>query len=123
MGNFTSICSSNNLISYYANVYPYLANTANSIVTIATPNGEGEYTYSYTSNLTETLINQMASDISNVASFMDTRVNADITFYTNSQAVVADYNKVTKFSDMGATESNLMNNLIGSDKLKERLNS
>lgn len=123
MGNFTSICSSNNLISYYSNVYPYLANTAKSIVTLTTEDGEGGYVTTYTSNLSQTIINQMASDLSNVATFMNTRRTADVTFYTNSQSVINDYNKVTKFSDMGSTESGLMNNLIGSDKLKDRLNS
>lgn len=123
MGNFTSICSSNNLISYYANVYPYLANTANSIVTITTDDGEGHITTTYTSNLTQTVINQMSSDLSNVATFMNTRVTADVTFYQNSKIVIDDYNKVTKFSNMGQTESSVINNLVGTDKIKERINS
>lgn len=122
MGNFTSICSANNLNAYYSNVYPYLANTANSIVTLITEDGEGGYTTTYTSNLSQTIINQMASDISNVATFMDTRRTADVTFYQNSKIVIDDYNKVTKFSDMGQTESGIINNLIGTDKIKERLN-
>ena len=37
--------------------------------------------------------------------------------------VIDDYNKVDQFSTLGQTETQLLNNYIGSDKLKSRINS
>ena len=51
---------------------------------------------------------------------MITTSNSDIAFFTNSRAVVDDYNAIKGFSKMGQTEIYLTENLIGSDKLLSR---
>jgi hypothetical protein len=36
---------------------------------------------------------------------------------------VDEYNSVKKFTHMGETETYLVNNFVGTDKIKERINS
>ena len=74
-------------------------------------------------NLTEAQITQILSDISNTNTLLITRQNADVTYYTNLRSFVDKYNSVKKFSNMGETETYLVNNFVGTDKIKERINS
>jgi len=73
-------------------------------------------------NLTEAQISQILSDISNTNTLLVTRQNADVTYYTNLRSFVDNYNSVKKFSNMGETETYLVNNFVGTDKIKERIN-
>jgi hypothetical protein len=74
-------------------------------------------------NLTEAQISQILSDISNTNTLLVTRQTADVTYYTNLRSFVDKYNSVKKFSNMGETETYLVNNFVGTDKIKERINS
>ena len=74
-------------------------------------------------NLTEAQISQILSDISNTNTLLINRQNADVTYYTNLRSFVDKYNSVKKFSNMGETETYLVNNFVGTDKIKERINS
>jgi hypothetical protein len=108
LGSFTSILIGPQVDS--ANVI-----LANNLVTLA--NG-------VTSNtLTETQISQILSDISNTSTLFVTRQAADVTYYTNLRSFVDEYNSVKKFSNMGETETYLVNNFVGTAKIKERINS
>lgn len=119
LGSFTSLYSGNNLNSYYSTIQNY-ANTIQNSINI-TANGLGSWIY--TSNLSPTTVNTMASEIASIATFMDTRRNADLNFYYNSQSVVSDYNNVRQYSNMGQTETTITNNLTGTPKLLSRINS
>jgi hypothetical protein len=74
-------------------------------------------------NLTETQISQILSDISNTSTLLSTRQSADVTYYGNLRTFVDNYNITKKFSNMGETETYLVNNFVGTDKIKERINS
>lgn len=74
-------------------------------------------------NLTETQISQILSDISNTSTLLSTRQSADVTYYGNLRNFVDNYNTTKKFSNMGETETYLVNNFVGTDKIKERINS
>jgi len=52
-----------------------------------------------------------------------TRQTADVTYYGNLRTFVENYNTVKKFQNMGETETYLVNNFVGTDKIKERINS
>jgi hypothetical protein len=108
LGSFTSILIGPQVGS--ANV-----TLANNLVTLT--NGVTA------NNLTETQISQILSDISNTNTLLITRQNADVTYYTNLRSFVDKYNSVKKFSNMGETETYLVNNFVGTDKIKERINS
>jgi hypothetical protein len=108
LGSFTSILIEPQVGS--ANV-----TLANSLVTLT----DGVTA----NNLTEAQISQILSDISNTNTLLVTRQNADVTYYTNLRSFVDKYNSVKKFSNMGETETYLVNNFVGTDKIKERINS
>jgi|LakMenE18May11ns_1017448.scaffolds.fasta_scaffold9838093_2 hypothetical protein len=108
LGSFTSILIGPQVGS--ANV-----TLANSLVTLT--NGVTA------NNLTEAQISQILSDISNTNTLLITRQNADVTYYTNLRSFVDKYNQVKKFTNMGETETYLVNNFVGTDKIKERINS
>jgi len=108
LGSFTSILIGPQVGS--ANV-----TLANNLVTLT--NGVTA------NNLTEAQISQILSDISNTNTLLITRQNADVTYYTNLRSFVDKYNSVKKFSNMGETETYLVNNFVGTDKIKERINS
>lgn len=93
------------------------ANTvvANSLVTLT--NGV------IANNITEAQISQILLDISNTSTLLVTRQNADVTYYTNLRTFVDNYNTTKKFSNMGETETYLVNNFVGTNKIKQRINS
>ena len=74
-------------------------------------------------NLTEAQISQILFDISNTNTLLVTRQAADVTYYTNLRSFVDEYNSVKKFTNMGETETYLVNNFVGTAKIKERINS
>ena len=74
-------------------------------------------------NLTQSQISQILSDIANANTLLVTRQAADVTYYTNLRSFVDKYNSVKKFTNMGETETYLVNNFVGTTKIKERINS
>lgn len=73
--------------------------------------------------LTEAQISSILSTISNTNTLLVTRQTADVTYYGNLRTFVENYNTVKKFQNMGETETYLVNNFVGTDKIKERINS
>ena len=124
VGGLSSLYKEDDLILYYNTVQGYPALLANSISSSTTGSGSelDPYVTTYSCNLSSTVLTSMASNLTSITTFMDTRRNADVAFFNTSQDIVADYNDVKGFSSMGQTETELMN-LVGSDKLLERLNS
>jgi hypothetical protein len=112
IGSFSSLYSSNTLQGFYTTISSYPSTIANSIFLNIDSNLE--------SNLTSTQITTITGQLNNIASYMITTSNSDIAFFTNSRAVVDDYNAIKGFSKMGQTEIYLTENLIGSDKLLSR---
>jgi hypothetical protein len=72
------------------------------------------------SNISNSKMNIMISDIQNLQTLMDTRRSGDWTFYQNSLSVMQDYQAVLQFSNIGATQNSLIT-LIGTPKLHNRL--
>jgi hypothetical protein len=68
-------------------------------------------------------ITQIQTDLTNINSHLSGRQTNDYTFYTNLKSFMDKYNQVKKFSNMGETQSFLVENYIGSDKLLTRLNA
>ena len=118
MGSFISITLANTL-SDLSNAFINVTGIfANSI----TANVEGE-TITYYSNIslsTSELLYNTIHQIANVISYYPAQ---DTQFFLNSQNVVSDYSNVSPFTNIGATESYLLSNFIGTDKIKSRINS
>ena len=108
LGSFTSILIGPQMSS--ANV-----TLANNLVTLT--NGVTA------NNLTQPQITQILADISSANTLLFSQQAADVTYYTNLRTFVDKYNSVKKFTNMGETETYLVNNFVGTDKIKERINS
>ena len=112
-GAQTSLFTGPEMNVYYTALSTY-ANIINSSIS---------YTPNVTSNLTSTQANTIYAMIANTASFIDTRRTHDETFFTNMKTMVSDYQKTRQFSNMGESETDLVNNYTGSSKILTRLNS
>jgi hypothetical protein len=114
MGNFTSI-TLNTLL------YP-LSNTlivyTTELVASISANGTGNVT---TMSLADMSILQ--NTVLQLNNYMIKYPAQDTQFFRNSQNVVADFNAVSQFSNIGQSETSLMNSYIGTPKLVSRLNS
>ena len=108
LGSFTSILVNDELMIHYNSIKDY-PNTINSSI-------ESE-----SSNLDIGVINTIITTIDGINNFLTFRRTHDENFYTQSRAVVEDFNKLKRFMDNGQTETYLIKNYLQSSKLKERL--
>lgn len=123
LGCFGSILAAN-VISANANTFlTYSQQYANSINISTVDDGFGNVTTTYTSNLTLTDAQSFSNQANNVYDLMTNYKAQDTTFFQNTKNVVDLYNAVGGFSKLGQTETTLIMNHIGTDKIKTRLNS
>lgn len=122
IGSFTSLYTANTLTSWANIIVAYAGEIQNTINVVVTSSESGETT-TYSSNLSPSRSNTMVSILNGIASEMYARRVNDETFYTNGQQIIAEYGTLKKFNRLGVTETDMFNNLVGSDKLKTRLNS
>jgi len=99
----------------YSNTLTTYKTTVNSSIYISSPNIK--------STLTSTQANTINTGINEMITFFDTRRTHDETFFTNMKTMVSDYKTVRQFSDMGESETTLVNNYTGTSKLLTRINS
>lgn len=111
MGSFTSILVGPQV---YAN-----ANTITSDSIILT----GVIAGNVSNSTTNTQMTQIQTDLTNINSHLSGRQTNDYTFYTNLKSFMDKYNQAKKFSNMGETQQDLVQNYIGSNKLLTRLNA
>jgi hypothetical protein len=112
LGNFTSLYTGNTLSSLNISIVNDYITLNNSISIDMTGNA--------VSNISNSAMNLMISDIQSLQTLMDTRRTGDWTFYQNSLSVMQDYQSILQFSNIGATQNSLII-LIGTDKLHSRL--
>ena len=109
-GSQTSLFTAPELNVYLTNLQNY-SNTINSSLTLTV------------SNLTSAQANTIRDGITATSSFMDTRRSHDETFYTNLVTLVNNYNAVRPLSNMGESQTTLVNNYTGTPKLLSRINA
>lgn len=121
VGGFSSLYTSNSYSNIANTIITYAGEIRNSI-NVSSYTDEGGNTYTtYTSNIVPSRANTMISVLNSVTSDMYNRRVNDETFYTNAQVIISEYSALKRFNKLGATETDMFNNLVGSDKLKERL--
>lgn len=113
MGNFTSITLGNTL-NTLSNTLSTQQSALSASITMGSPN---------TSTFTLAQTQDLQNTVSSINTLMTTYPAQDNAFFTNTKAVMADYSVVSPLGDMGATETLLVNNYIGTQKLKTRINS
>jgi hypothetical protein len=116
LGSFTSLFIEDTL-SAYANTSNTQSNLYANTVTFIPMAG------TYTSNISLANAQSLANAYYNLNITMKNFRNQDNVFFQNSSLVLNDFNKVNQFSTMGQTESDLIQNYIGSPKLLSRLNA
>ena len=120
LGSFTSILVANT-INEYANIIVSYANTINASITITTETVGEDVITTKTSNLSYATVNTIASTANSLITLVRDRRVHDENFYTNSNQLVNDAKSIRRYASLGTSESSLIDNLVGSDKLKSRL--
>jgi hypothetical protein len=126
MGSFTSLFVVPQIEALYAPLPGYVTLLGNSITLSTVEGGTPEEPTSSevaTSSLTSTQATAISNKITEIVTLLNTRRSHDETFYTNLKNFMADYNKTRQFSKMGDTQTSLVNNYIGTNKIKTRINS
>jgi len=120
IGNFGSLYTANNLADYYTTIKTYpniVANTIYYEADLIDP-----MLMIKKSNLSAGLITSISTDLNTINSYMSGKQTSDVNFFNTSNSIVADLNSAKKFTAMGETDKYLINTLVGSDKLKSRIN-
>ena len=115
MGNFSSLYTANTLSEYSNNLDNDLILIQNSVIPPMAPGDPA------TSNLSPATITSIINHINTTNTFLYTCYTSDENYYANCRYIIEDYNSVKGFTHMGDTEKYLVNNLIGSEKLKSRI--
>lgn len=103
LGNFGSLFASNTLIDFNNTLYNDLLLIKSATLLTPTQNAA------------------IILDIQTANSFVANSVSQDVSYYANCNSILASYNAVKGLSTMGDTEKYLVNNLIGTTKLKSRI--
>lgn len=111
LGNFTSLYITDDVTAFTG----ILANNYITLNNSISANGGNA-----NNSISNTTMNSIISNIQSLQTLIDTRKNADISFYVNSYEIVREYINVSQFSSLGATQNSLIT-LIGTDKLKTNL--
>lgn len=121
LGSFTSILVANT-INDYSNLLVTYANTINASVTESQGGTPPDNIYTIrTSNLTFNTVNTIATVANSLITLVRDRRVHDENFYTNACQLVNEAKTVRRYGSLGASENSLIQNLVGSDKLKSRL--
>jgi hypothetical protein len=121
LGSFTSILVANT-INEYANVIVSYANTINASITVTTSGTPPDpVVTTRTSNLNYATVNTIATAANSLNSIFYTRRVHDENFYTKSSDLVNEAKSISRYASLGSSETSLIDNLVGSDKLKSRL--
>jgi hypothetical protein len=111
LGGFTSLYIANTLT-------PLSIAITNDYITLNT--SIGLVGGNATSNISNSAMSNIISDVQNLQTLIDTQRTSDWTFYQNSLTVLQDYQTLLQFSNMGATQNSLIQ-VIGTPKLHSEI--
>jgi hypothetical protein len=99
---------------------------ANDIISYATTMASNMVTLNNSvsggiSNISNSAMNLIISDVQTMNNYIYSTRTSDWAFYVQSIQILEDYNKLNKFDNMGNTQTYLVNNLIGTERLKDNL--
>jgi hypothetical protein len=112
IGNFSSLYIGNTLTAFASTIANDFIVLSNSIGTDMSGN--------LTSNISNSAMNTITTDLNNLQTTLNNSKNADISFYQNAYGIVKDYTTTSAFNNLGSTQNNLIT-LIGTTKLKTDL--
>jgi pantothenate kinase len=122
MGSFTSLFIDANLSSLVVTAQTYPQIIKNSIT--ITVGGIFPNTYNIlTSNLSESTLQTIYSNVTTIDSVLSTRTNHDINYFRNANIVLDEMDSLLIFTGMGETAEKLVDEFIGTPKLLSRINA
>jgi hypothetical protein len=121
MGSFTSLFIEDELTTKHSLIISYPTLISNSIYTNTYLDGEGNTVTEITSNLTPTQINTIVANVGSIGTLMNTRRVHDENFFTNSNNILEKYKNLKKFKAPGASETSIIDDYIGTNRLKNNL--
>lgn len=107
LGNFTSL--------YIANTITEFTDAIRNDYIVLSDSFSGA-----NSNISDSRMNTIILDVQLLTNEINARTSGDISFYTNSYEILNEYLYVSQFSNLGATQNNLIE-IVGTDKLKDDL--
>jgi hypothetical protein len=119
LGSFTSLFIDDILTANGIQLTTYANEVANSI----TITMDEEMGNTASSNLSPTEITIITNYTNSTANVLINRRTSDWSFYQNSRKLAQDCGRLAQFNSMGITNTYLVNNVIGTDELKQKLNS
>ena len=78
-------------------------------------------TTTYTTNLSATQISTIQTDVTNCYNLINDRYNHDINFFRKSMETMNKFNQISKFNSLSKISLHLIDNYVGTDKLKSKL--
>lgn len=108
LGSMTSLLVVPQFQDYASNVTTFLAKVNTIIAANSDPTGA---------------ITGIVSSLNEIQSFMVERQGHDVAFFTNVKNMVNRFTQMSSYSNAGETEKYLLNNVLGTDKIKSRINS
>jgi len=121
MGSFTSLFIKDDLTLKYNLVINYPTLIADSISANTYIDGGGNTVTELVSNLTSTQISTIVTNVGALGNTMNTRRTHDEDFYNNSKNILTEFNQIKKFKSLGTSETNIINDYIGTTRLKNNL--
>jgi hypothetical protein len=124
MGSFTSLFIEDSLTDNYNVIVDYPTVVSDSVseeFSVDPEDPEGPLLSELVTDLTPTEISAIVAGLSAVSNLMDTRRVHDENFYTNCNTLLNNFNTQKKFKSPGTSERNLINNFIGTTRLKNNL--
>jgi hypothetical protein len=119
LGSFSSLYTKANLTNYISTITGYPGLVSGSITFI--PGGEGSGD-TYTSSLSESQISQIVTSFNNIKAFMDGKRTDDEQYYLNSREMLTKFKRAGSLTASGLAHKQLVNDVIGTDYSKERVN-
>lgn len=119
LGSFTSLFINDVLESNGNQMLVYASQLANSISSA----DDGFGNLIYTSNLSSTQISSIQSYANSTSSILNTRRTHDWNFFQNSMQIMKDAAFLQQFTNMGATNTYLIRNVVGTNSLINKLDS
>ena len=117
MGSFTSVLVGPQVGANAVSFAPYSSTVQNSVSVSTDEFGDT----SKSSNLSSSIKTTLNTLMTNINAFLSTRQTHDINYYTNVKTTVDKVQNVIQFKDIGNSESALLKNYVGSDKLLDRI--
>lgn len=93
----------------------------NSILVTTVDDGMGGTTTTYSTNLSSTQISTIEQRITTCSSLIFDRYQHDWTFFRNSMSMIDKFNQVSKFNNLSKIALHMIENYVGTDKLKSKL--